>query len=262
MFKKFVIIGTGRLAKHWSEFLASKDKEIVQIYGRNLDEAKVLAARIGSSCTNQMELISLNADVYFLCVKDDSIEEVSESLRKFLSADKLILHFSGSLPYEQINSYFINRGVMWPLQSFNEAKVIHWEEIPFFIDANENIMKELKSFASEIGLNYIEADYTNRKMIHLAAVVANNFSNFNLIIAEDILRKIDIPFEVLKPIMTSSIDKIFVNGSESSQTGPARRDDHEIVQAQLNLLEREFPEYKAYYKLMSDLISTHFNHKK
>ena len=76
-----------------------------------------------------------------------------------------------------------------------------------------------------------------------------NFSNQMYYIAEDLLKKSDLDFEMLKPLIRETANKIKDLSSSSAQTGPAKRNDLETIKKQINLLEDD--DLKAIYNLIT-----------
>ena len=89
-----------------------------------------------------------------------------------------------------------------------------------------------------------------RAQIHLAAVFANNFSNYLFVLAEKILYKNKIPFEIIRPLILETAQKVQTNTPGKMQTGPAVRGDVEVIKKHLKLLKK-FPQMMEIYKLLN-----------
>jgi predicted short-subunit dehydrogenase-like oxidoreductase (DUF2520 family) len=76
-----------------------------------------------------------------------------------------------------------------------------------------------------------------QKMIaHVSAVFANNFSNHLFAIAEKLLDKQHIPFDILMPLIKNTVEKLNTHSPADNQTGPAIRKDEKTIQKHVNLL--------------------------
>lgn len=92
-----------------------------------------------------------------------------------------------------------------------------------------------------------------RKIVHLAAVFANNFTNFMYNISEVLLKKNKLSFDILKPLILETAEKIQRNSPSDMQTGPAKRGDKKVISEHLKMLN-DFPEYKKIYRLITKKI--------
>lgn len=103
-------------------------------------------------------------------------------------------------------------------------------------------------------IHWINSD--KRKALHLAAVFANNFSNHMFVIAEELLKKNDLDFNLLRPLILETSNKIRNHSPSDMQTGPARRGDTGTIEKHLQLLVNK-PEYAKMYRLITDSIEDH-----
>ena len=237
------IIGSGNVGKHFIELVQnSKDLNLIQWLSRS------------ESCYQKIKTTSdfkniEKADVYVICVSDSSIHEVSKTLNL---RNQLIVHTSG------INHFNIlcnnnRRGVFYPLQTFTKGNKTHEIEIPMCIESeyNEDI-KLLIDLCKYLNLKYYQVDYEKRKILHLAAVFSNNFSNHLYSIAYKITKNNNIDFDILKPLIQETANKILLLEPAKAQTGPARRNDRVTINDHLKLLKND--DYKKLYKTFTELI--------
>jgi predicted short-subunit dehydrogenase-like oxidoreductase (DUF2520 family) len=247
---KIGIIGSGKIAKVIAKACIQQQLEIACIYSRNFEHASILAAQI--NCQNvvaQISAIPQNLDLYCLCVNDDAIEEVSLQLQ----VNGVVVHFSGSQPIELLSNQE-KYGVCWPIQTFSEGTIESLKEIPFLIQANNTeTLKQIKEFVSKLSNSIIISNNQERRYYHLAATIANNFSNHLYTHAANLLQKHQLDFKLLLPILNETIHKLETGHPYQNQTGPALRNDTQTIQAHLDLLENE-PDTKALYQLMTQSI--------
>ena len=71
-----VIIGTGNAATVLGKKLCAAGHQIIQLYGRNKENAQKLAGLLKSVPVSEWTEILTTADIYLLAVADDVIEEV------------------------------------------------------------------------------------------------------------------------------------------------------------------------------------------
>ena len=243
---KIVILGTGNLAKHlYTAFIKANAVDIVQVVGRNQKELEQFSMH--STLSNDFAFIA-DADVYLIAVKDDAITEVSQHL---LKKKGIVAHTSGALGLKAIQPE--NKGVFYPLQSFTKGKTVDFSSIPICIEADEKeSLETLRTLANSISENVHHIDSEQRKKLHLAAVFVNNFTNYLFSIGEELCLEEGLSFDLLKPLISETADKIQAMSPKEAQTGPARRNDTKSMESHLELLSKK--EHIALYKLLSQAI--------
>lgn len=93
-------------------------------------------------------------------------------------------------------------GVFYPMQTFSKQREVDFKEIPFFIEASSTEDAAfLKAIASTLSNRVYDADSEQRKSLHLAAVFTCNFTNHMYALAAELLKKYNLPFDVMLPLM-------------------------------------------------------------
>ena len=223
---EITLIGTGNLGANLYAALRKAGHEVSQLQGRNFRGEDLVG------------------DVVIVCVKDDVISSVVEKLK---DAKQLILHTSGSQPIDVIPSP--RRGVLYPMQTFSKSRLVDFDEIPVFVEANsEEDTRLLEQLAKSISNNIHRLDSQRRRCLHLAAVFACNFVNHCYHLSAEILKEADIPFEVMLPLIDETARKVHALPPAEAQTGPAVRYDQSIIEKHENMLHGTTREI---YHLMS-----------
>ena len=164
---KVSVLGSGNLGTHMVNLLNdASEVELVQWYSRSkIDHEEI-------EVTNNIKMLK-NAEIYILCVSDDSIGDLSNQL---IFNNKLVVHTSGSTAYESINRKN-RRGVFYPLQSFSKTRKLNYSEIPICIEAENDLdLNILIDLCNKIGCGFHKINFEQRKNLHLAAVITNNFT--------------------------------------------------------------------------------------
>ena len=251
MLNKIVIIGSGNLAWHLAHALYLADISVLQVYSRNLVHAQKLAYKIKAVAIDTFENLSPNADAYILALADDVQENFAQH---FPFKNKLLIHTSGSLSIDILSSNQ-ETGVFYPLQTFSKDIPLTFSHIPICIEASSsNIQTQLVSLAKTLNCKWFILDSEKRKIIHIAAVFGSNFTNHMIAITEHILNSENIPHEIIYPLINQTIAKIPIHSANSSQTGPAFRDDKKIMEKHISILNNTFPEFSELYKTISSSI--------
>ena len=246
-----VIVGSGNVATNLAVALKSIGRNVVCIYSRSSENARKLAGRTDSSFTNNYSDIPNDVDLYIISVKDSAIAQVVSELKV---QSGIIVHTSGSVNMSVFNNMFSDFGVFYPLMHFSVDKPVDFSEIPLCIEANNNSnLKAIRHLALQLSHNVHTISSEQRMILHLSAVIASNFTNLNYVIAEDILKKNQLSFDLLRPIIVETANKACNDSPAKMQTGPAIREDFEVIKEHVHLL-RDLPQYQKLYKLLSDII--------
>jgi predicted short-subunit dehydrogenase-like oxidoreductase (DUF2520 family) len=251
MIKKIGIIGSGNLAFHLGR--AFYDSGVpVGLYGRNVEKAKETAQKIHALHYSDKERLSAECDLLFLAVSDDHIAETSRSVPP---GKAVLAHCSGSVPLEYIEEKHRFRAVFYPLQSFSsENRLPEWKNVPVFLECNDmQLHAGLEKLARKITQSVYWISSEKRSRVHLAAVLASNFSNALFIKAEELLQKEELPFDLLLPLISETLSRLKDTGPKQSQTGPARRGDHGVIQKHLRYLEQD-PRWQEIYRSFTKVI--------
>ena len=246
-----VIIGSGNMAYHLVRAFSDSQLQIRQILARN----KVTAGKISQRFNipyifNPLELYR-DADLYILAVNDDGISDAAGSLKL---TNQLLVHTSGSASIDIISKASSATGVVYPLQTLTAGHDIDFIQVPLCIEANSAMnLRKLKDLGSKISGKVIEMNSEKRLYTHLAAVFASNFSNHMYEIAASILKRQNLDFDILLPLIKETANKAGSEGLEKAQTGPAARADLKIIEQHLQLL---LPDKNLHdiYKLLTDSI--------
>ncbi|MDC8105993.1 Rossmann-like and DUF2520 domain-containing protein [Chryseobacterium sp. PTM-20240506] len=242
---QIVIIGSGNVAYHLAKAFVLNNIPLAQIFGRNEKDLEKIAAELHIPySTEKLE----DADLYIICVSDNSVQNVSAMITK---KDSLVAHTSGSLPKELLAGEY-RKASFYPLQTFSKSKDLTYKKIPFFIETETEKDKEiLFELASKISDHVMESSHDKRKYIHLTAVFACNFVNHLFSKAKEISDSQEIPFDYFLPLIDETVQKIHEIEPRLAQTGPAVRNDVRVLELHEQLLKDESLEI---YKVMNHSI--------
>lgn len=239
------MIGTGSVATHLSQALQNAGHEIVQVYSRTPNSATLLAEQLGCPFTTELTNIS-TCDLAIISVKDDAISKVASQL------DCPIAHTSGTKSIAVLGEKDV--GVFYPLQTFSKKRKVDFQNIPICIESNnKELLTLIEEIAKSISNNVHQLSSEQRKYLHLSAVIACNFSNLMYQLADEICTEQNIPFDLLKPLITETSQKIQVVSAQEAQTGPAQRQDSATIEKQTALLNTD-EEKRNIYELLTESI--------
>jgi len=244
---KIIILGAGNVASHLCKaFIASEELSVVQVYSRSAYSLQLLPDSIAT--TSKLSELK-EADIYIIAIPDDIIAGFSETLS---IQDKLVVHTSGSVSIDKLSEKN-RKGVFYPLQTFSKDRVVHFSEIPICVEAeNSSDSALLEQLGKTISKNVQVINSEERLKIHLAAVFVNNFVNFLYQAGSDLLSENKLSFDLLKPLIKETANKIEKLNPAEAQTGPAKRNDLQTIEKQLHLL-KDSP-YKGLYEELTKAI--------
>lgn len=252
MIENVVIIGAGNLATQLALALHEKGIQVKQVYSRKIESASELAKKVNASFTNDLSQLLPEADLYVIAVKDSAIQEVLENLQ--IGESRLIVHTAGSVPMSILDGFSNNYGVFYPLQTFSKTRKVDFSDIPICIETNHpsNMMK-LEKLGEMLSSSVNQINSDERKTLHMAAVFVNNFVNHLYSIGADIIHEKKLNFDLLKPLIRETAEKIETLHPIDAQTGPAKRNDQSTINAQLKMLHDK-PEYQKIYSFATESI--------
>lgn len=244
-------IGAGNVATHLATGLHSSGIKIVQVWSGHAENAEILANKTGAGVCKDLADLSTQVDMVIVSVKDDALPEVFNQLPLDLPA---IVHTSGSLDMKLLQGRSANIGVFYPLQSFNKNEVVDLAQVPICVEANSDLFAEqLFQLGQRLKGNVQYINSTQRIQLHIAAVIANNFTNYLFSISHELVVKHHLPFSLLIPLIQRTVNRLGNGDPALMQTGPAQRGDVELIKKHIGLLTHD-PEIAEVYKFLSDKI--------
>lgn len=249
-FSRISFIGSGRVAWHLAPALENCGAAVREVYSRNSENAGHLVKRLyNANRKTSLDFTDSQSELFVICVSDDAIEEIAREI--VLPDNATLIHTSGSVSIEILSySAAPSLGVFYPLQTFSRDQKPDFRSIPILIEASDKaILDKLSTLAKAMSKKVVRANSGDRKIMHLAAVFASNFTNHMLSKAKHILESNQYDYELLKPLIAETISKSLKIGPEAAQTGPAKRHDLAILEEHMQLLEDE--SLREIYRLIS-----------
>lgn len=248
---KVSFIGSGNVATHLAKGFHAKGISINQVFSRNQKNAEELAQKVGAIGISSLgDLNFEEVQLLIVSVKDDTLKSVLDS---FQSNGTTVVHTSGTIPLEVLSKHK-NHGVFYPLQTFSKSKEIDLSNIPFCIEGNsKDVRNQLIDFASVLSKDVRNIDTNTRKSIHVSAVFACNFTNHMLTIADELLVQSGQDISILTPLIQETIHKALSSNPAMVQTGPAARNDTDVIENHIKRLEAN-PDIQKIYKDISESI--------
>lgn len=244
---RITVIGSGNVAQHLIKaFAKSELVEIVQVYARKKEALSSLIEF--DKITSDFEELQ-ESDLYIIAVSDKAIADVSKQLP---FQNRIVVHTSGAASLDVLDAKN-RKGVFYPLQTFSKNKEIDFSIVPLCLEAENTFdFRVLETVAKSISNAVFAINSDQRKALHVAAVFVNNFTNHLYHIGKEICGEHQVPFEILRPLIQETAEKINTLDPVDAQTGPAKRNDGNTIAAHLDYLTNE--NQKNIYKLITQSI--------
>jgi len=241
---KITLIGGGKLGKQlYRVCTAAAEIELVQWVVRSAERGKTPE---GISLVNDINKLH-PADLYLLAVSDQAIPKVAAALPE----EAFVVHTAGGVALDVLNQ---NRaGVFYPLQTFSEGRNMDFSKLPIGLESKDaSDLPLLEKLVQALGARAFHMNSKQREQLHLAAVLVNNFTNHLFAEAAALCVQNDLPFELLKPLIQETVDKLENLSPKDAQTGPAVRHDQQTIEKHLTLIQEH--SLQEIYKVVTSAI--------
>lgn len=254
---KIGIIGVGNVGSHLARAFAEITSNEIYIYSRSSANLEMLGSFHNIKRITSIHKFENDLDFIFLTVQDDQIARIA---RKLKIQKPFLLHTSGGVSLKILTTNYKGRsGVFYPLQTFKSDIAVDYKEIPVLVESKrKKDLPWLEKIAKTFSGIVIRTKGKDRKKIHLAAVMVNNFANHLYDQSFAYLKKNKVDPEILLPLIRETAKRLEFSDPHDLQTGPARRNDEKVIKEHLKALSSK-PDLKKLYRLFSDSISK--NHK-
>ncbi len=251
--------GAGRVAGAVCREMFRSGITINQIVSKSASEGKPLADECKAIWSSDLSFSDRN-QVVIVAVPDHALIDVLTAIR--CNEECIVAHTAGSYGLEVFPARLKRTGVFYPLQTFSKGRAVDFKNLPFLLEASDKESGEiLSNLAIAIGGKVHHADAAKRRMVHVAAVFFNNFTNYMLTVGRTIADHEGLQPEVFEPLIRETIFKALEKGPEGSQTGPAVRNDLNTIEMHMKLLSFS-PELQDLYREVTDSIIRHYQNKR
>jgi hypothetical protein len=192
-------------------------------------------------------------DLWLIAVADDAIEGTAQ----LLPSAGLRVHFSGATP-----SSVLGPGsglVTWPMASLRHEESSGRFEFPWLFGLNATTSQSGLPDAGRAWLEFLRArgaalfpaDDLQRGRAHIASVFAANYTCTVLRLAHSLHVETGVPWEAWRPMVSMSVERMWLPSGVERGTGPAARNDRNLLKLQHELLSGH-PGQEA-YAVLGDL---------
>lgn len=248
------IIGSGNMARQLLPALQKTGLVVSGLFGRNPETASALANQYQLPLLT--DISQIDSALTLICVSDDAIAEVAKALEPYKG---IVVHTSGSVPALALSA-FDHFGVLYPVQTMTKQGKVNFEKVPLCITASDAAtLDTLNTIAGLLSQQVYILDDEQRLKVHLAAVMANNFINHLVVMSKDYLLKNNLDYEIILPLIRTTLEKLTQPPYNFQQTGPAARNDIGVITKHLDLLADD-PALQKLYQTITESIQSHAHH--
>lgn len=255
-------IGAGNVAWHLAPALENAGHQVNEVVSRQLSHARQLVSLLyDARPRTNLNLTDSPSELFVLTVPDDALPDVCSRL--VLPENAIVVHTSGSRSLDDLNGWMqvysdvpARTGVFYPLQTFSRSQnPLDFDGIPICIEATDpDTEAKLVTLGQEISSIVYLVNSAERRILHLSAVFACNFTNHLLAVAQNLTEAHDLEFDLLKPLIRETFRKALLAPNPADvQTGPARRNDQKTIDTHLQMLADQ-PRLMEIYEVMTESI--------
>lgn len=248
---KITIIGSGNIATFFASKWYEAGFSILQVYSKHLVNAKILTQKVNAVAIDNLSKINSEAEIYLIALPDDISQNIIPELN---FTNKKIVTCAGSLAISEMNSNQNELASIWPIYSINKNLLPQNNiQVPLaYTCTNNNNCNWVRFLCEKISTQYFPLDDKKKCVMHLAATMANNFTNHIFTLCYELCKKYQLDFKNLLPLIENTIFKLNYQIPSALQTGPAKRKDYATMEKHKKLLDNE--QYKKLYELISESI--------
>jgi len=245
-----IIIGAGKIAHSLVPALQKSGYNVAEVISRKLVSAKKLAVKYGvKHFSDNPKDIRLKSGIVFLCVPDAEIRNAAKQLLglKLNFGRFIFIHMSGALDISCLNQLKKKNGLTASfhiMQTFPSKKPVAITGCYAAIETDKKpIEKVLFDIAGNLALKPFALKSSAKTFYHIAGVFASNFLVGNMYNAESAFKKTgnkNINFyELISPILFSTLSNINKTGAANALSGPVERGDIETIKKHLEVLKKD-----------------------
>jgi predicted short-subunit dehydrogenase-like oxidoreductase (DUF2520 family) len=242
--ENIAVIGAGKISYSLIHALVKGHYRINIIVSRHLDSAKKLAHKFQiEQYSDRLNDIPSNCSLFLISVPDNQIKSVAENLShlKLDFKNSLFVHLSGAHDVSLLNVLNNKKAKVASfhiLQTFPTKRIVNIKNSFAAVETvNKNVTQFLFKMAKSLQLNPFELNTENKALYHAAGVFASNFLVGNLFNSEKLFKESKVNnlnfFEMMQPIIFSTLQNIKEEGTIKALSGPVERGDLETIKGHL-----------------------------
>jgi predicted short-subunit dehydrogenase-like oxidoreductase (DUF2520 family) len=260
------IVGAGNLASALGAALIAAGYLITEVVVRNraasLARGRVLATKLGAKLVQVGS--PMEADVIWLCVRDDSVAAVAEAIATAGGMrGKVIFHSSGVLASDvlaPLRSAGAKVAAVHPIMTFVGQAKPSFREVWFGVEGDAPAVRVAENIIVKLGGVVLNVSMQKKVLYHAWGAFASPLLAATLALAEEVGRAAGIPAEAahdaIVPLVKQTIANYAEHGVAGAFSGPLRRGDVATVARHLEALRAMPRVQEAYVALARSALHT------
>jgi predicted short-subunit dehydrogenase-like oxidoreductase (DUF2520 family) len=241
------IVGSGRVAQALGRVLLERGEHVTCIASREAAHARTAATFLGCGVEAVgLAAIARRASHLLIAVADRAIADAAVAVASSGMTEGVVLHTCGAREIDELKplrELGWACGVLHPLQTFSSPSqgMIALPGSTFAVSGDDCAVAWAKRIADVVGGRAVEVIAGKRALYHAAAAMASNYS-VSLLDAAGTLMAAATGTEhhealrLLAPLIRTSIENAFSQGTAEALTGPIERGDSGTVALHLEAL--------------------------
>jgi predicted short-subunit dehydrogenase-like oxidoreductase (DUF2520 family) len=259
---KVSVIGIGRLGGALALALSEKGYEVENLLARRPTAAEKIAAATGSKILSPAEAEKISSELILIATQDTEIEAAAGELARRLKTAPIVLHTSGSLSSNVLQSLKdagCPVGSLHPLVSISDACLgrTRFRNAFFCIEGDERAVEAARRIALDLGGNPFSIETQYKALYHASAVTSSGHVVALIDAAVEMLARCGLDAaqakRILLPLIESTVDNLREQTPAEALTGTFARLDGETFERHLASMEKEMrPEIREIYLLLGE----------
>lgn len=257
---KISFIGAGKVGVSFGLYLKKNNFDLLGYYSRS-STSTINAMNITNSNAFYNLKETLEADIIFITVNDDSIKEVANSISKLNIdyKDKIFVHMSGALSSSELEALKNKTSSiisLHPIQAFADIynSVEQLKNTVFSIEGDNHGINTMKNILDKCGNKYFVLENDQKSLYHASACVVSNYLVTLLDYGFSILEHIGLSEELIInsffPLIEANINSVKKFGPKNALTGPISRGDINTIKKHLEAFKiNDFDNTHLYKKM-------------
>lgn len=253
-------VGCGKLGKTLATLFLRHNITIGGIVTTSLQGAHQIVHQLGAGIACESIADLPPADIYFIATPDDLVEQTAIALHQQgkIAAGNIIVHGSGTLSSTALSSVKQNHCLiasMHFLKSFADTQnaIATFAGTYCAIEGDEKALAILKPIFANMGINIFSVNNIDKKLCHVASVMANNYLVTLHAHAHQIFLAAGLSEtmanQISSKLMQDALNNLSSQTHQQALTGPLQRGDINTIRQHIRSLSTSdlSPETRAIY---------------
>jgi predicted short-subunit dehydrogenase-like oxidoreductase (DUF2520 family) len=247
---KIAFIGAGKIAYSLIYAFRNAGYNVNMVVSNSISSAKNLAKKFSiENYSNDLSKLNSQIKIFFLTVPDNQIKIVADklSVQKFHFKDSLFIHLSGAEDISKLDSLKKKRALAASfhiMQTFPTKRAVNFKNCYAAIETDDEYAEDyIFKLSKDLQLKPFKLKSELKSFYHLTGIFASNFLIGNIYNSEIIFNigksNKNNNYDLLIPLINSTLSNIRKFGISGSLSGPIERADITTIKKHISCLKKE-----------------------